>query len=140
MLRDLAIHFPEVRGWFDRIDNAFAGHRRAFRPSQVIFPPPEPSGGKAGMETLWRMDVGPEAIFAANQAAFAFLQRVGVRPDAIVGHSTGEYSALIAAGAQEFDESTIGDDILALNGYYRIAQCGRWHRQGAADRGGWRNE
>ncbi|MGA7384518.1 MAG: acyltransferase domain-containing protein, partial [Methylocella sp.] len=118
MLRDLAMHFPEVRVWFDRIDKAFIGHRRAFRPSQVIFPPPGPSSSNAGMETLWRMDVGPEAIFAANQAAFAFLGRIGLRPDAIVGHSTGEYSALIAAGAQAFDESRIGADILALNGHY----------------------
>jgi acyl transferase domain-containing protein/phosphopantetheinyl transferase (holo-ACP synthase) len=122
MLRDLAMHFPQVREWFDRIDRAFIGHRRGFRPSQMIFPPPGPQGdkggGKAGMETLWRMDVGPEAIFAANQAAFAFLGRIGIRPDAIVGHSTGEYSALIAAGAQEFDEDRIGDEILALNSYY----------------------
>ncbi len=118
MLRDLAMHFPEVRDWFDRIDAAFIGHRRGFRPSQVIFPPPGPPGSKAGMETLWRMDVGPEAIFAANQAAFAFLQRIGIRPDAIVGHSTGEYSALIAAGAQELDKTRMGEEILALNGYY----------------------
>ena len=118
MLRDLAMHFPEVRAWFDLIDNAFAGHRRDFRPSQMIFPPPGPPGSKAGMDTLWRMDVGPEAIFAANQGAFAFLRRLGLRPDAIVGHSTGEYSALIAAGAQDVDESRIGADILALNGYY----------------------
>ena len=118
MLRDLAMHFPEVRSWFDRIDNAFAGHLRAFRPSQMIFPPPGGSDGRAGMAALWRMDVGPEAIFAANQAALAFLRLIGVAPDAIIGHSTGEYSALIAAGAQQFDEATIGADILALNGYY----------------------
>src|SRR5207245_2124989 len=83
---------------FDLMDRAFRDHRRGFVPSQVLFPPPAVQRIEAARR-LWEMDSAIESVFAANQALAALLARLGVRPSAVVGHSTGEYSALLASGA-----------------------------------------
>ncbi|HUD71950.1 MAG TPA: beta-ketoacyl synthase N-terminal-like domain-containing protein [Dongiaceae bacterium] len=129
MLEDLCRHFPEARAWFDLMDRAFRDHPRGFLPSQMLFPPlaglPDAApgaGADAGATArrddahLFEMDVAIESVFAANQAMLAILSRLGLRADAVVGHSTGEYSALIAAGAVEVtsDEALI-DSILEGN-------------------------
>jgi acyl transferase domain-containing protein len=98
MLADLCLHFPEVREWFDLMDRAFRDHHRGFVPSQVLFPPPA-VGRIEAAKRLWEMDSAIESVFAANQALLALLGRLGARASAVVGHSTGEYSALLAAGA-----------------------------------------
>ncbi len=106
MLADLCTHFHEVRKWFDLMDRAFGNHARGFLPSQVIFPRPGAAGGDDGQGQLWAMDGAIEAVFTANQALAALLSKLGVRPDAVVGHSTGEYSSLLVAGAVEIDGET----------------------------------
>jgi acyl transferase domain-containing protein/phosphopantetheinyl transferase len=111
MLADLCLHFPEVRAVFDFMDRAFFGHRRGYLPSQVIFPPPSPGGAGSGDEgpaRIYRMDSGAEAVFTANQAIAALLSALGVAPRAMVGHSTGEHSALLVSGMVR----TAGDDEL----------------------------
>jgi acyl transferase domain-containing protein len=94
MMADLCLHFPEVRKMFDLMDRTFEGHERGYLPSQVIVPPP----GSAANKRLFSMDVGPEAVFCANQAIFALLEKLDVRADAMMGHSTGEHSALVCSG------------------------------------------
>ncbi|MBN1504829.1 MAG: ACP S-malonyltransferase [Candidatus Eisenbacteria bacterium] len=44
------------------------------------------------------------AIFVHSVAAFRVLTQSGVRPTVAAGHSLGEYSALVAAGALGFDD------------------------------------
>jgi malonyl CoA-acyl carrier protein transacylase/phosphopantetheinyl transferase len=111
MLADLCVHFPEVRNAFDVVDRAFVDHERGFLPSDIIFPvanghstaTSEERGGETAYgdagQALWQMDVGTEAVFAASQALTEVLLRLKIRGDFILGHSTGEYSALLAAGA-----------------------------------------
>ncbi|MEA2173114.1 MAG: hypothetical protein QOD00_706 [Blastocatellia bacterium] len=129
MLADLCMHFPEVRGWFDLIDRAFLSHQRKYLPSQVIFPPPTGTGHTQETleQRLWQMDCGPESIFTANQAMLTLLHRLQIRPDAVVGHSTGEYSALVASGANPIeDDEQLTQDILSLNSFYeQLAREGR---------------
>ena len=93
MLADLAMHFPEVREVFDQMDRAFAGHPRGYLPSHTIFPPP----GFAA-ERLYSMDSGAESVFIANQALYALMEELEIRPHCMVGHSTGEHSALLCSG------------------------------------------
>jgi acyl transferase domain-containing protein len=116
MLADLCMHFPGVRRVFDLMDRAFAGHHRGYLPSQVIFPPP---AGVSQRESIWDMDVGAEAVFAASQALVALLNDFGIRPDAVVGHSTGEHSALLVSEVVkvENDEELIAH-ILEVNAVY----------------------
>jgi phosphopantetheine--protein transferase-like protein len=112
MLADLARHFPQVREWFDRMDRAFAGHPRGYVLSQALFPP----AGSAPNENLWSMDIGAEAVFCGNQALYALLATLGIRPDAMVGHSTGEHTALLASGiVQAVDEAELLRHIRGVN-------------------------
>lgn len=94
MLGDLCIHFPEVRRVFDLMDRAYENHSRDYLPSDVIFPPPF---GSPSQERLYNMDSGAETVFCANQAMYALIENLGIKADAMVGHSTGEHSALLAS-------------------------------------------
>jgi acyl transferase domain-containing protein len=98
MLGDLCIHFPEVRRVFDLMDRAYENHPRDYLPSDVIFPPPL---GSPSQERLYNMDSGAETVFCANQAMYALIENLGIRADAMVGHSTGEHSALLASRVVE---------------------------------------
>jgi acyl transferase domain-containing protein/phosphopantetheinyl transferase len=122
MLADLCMYFPEVRAWFDLIDRAFSTHRRHYLPSQVLFPPPrgkERASQEQDDTRLWQMDCGPEAVFTANQAMFTLLRQLHIQPHVVLGHSTGEYSALFATGANQIaSEAQLIQDIIDLNGLY----------------------
>jgi len=98
MLGDLCIHFPEVRQVFDLMDRAYENHPRDYLPSDVIFPPPM---GSPSQDRLYNMDSGAETVFCANQAMYALIEKLGIRADAMVGHSTGEHSALLASRVVE---------------------------------------
>lgn len=100
MLAELCLHFPEVRAYFDRTDRVFAAKERGFAPSDYIFPRPSFSATDEApaSDDLWDMDHAVESILTANQALLFFLQQLEIAPDALVGHSSGDYTALIASG------------------------------------------
>jgi len=117
MLADLCIHFPEVRQWFDFMHEAFA--QRGYRLSDSIFPPP----GIAADTKLFFMDIGAEAVFCGNQAIHALLTHLGIAPDAVVGHSTGEHSALLAAGIVQTDgRPSLLDHVRGVNRAFQELQ------------------
>src|SRR5690606_32541530 len=65
-----------------------------------IYPRPQFGSTEKAISTqLWQIDGAVEAVLTANMAMWILLQKLGVPVDACVGHSTGEYSALLAAGA-----------------------------------------
>ena len=86
MGRDLHDAFPEARATFDEIDAALGE-----RLSRMCFEGPE--------EALKLTANTQPSILAASAAAAAVLARHGLVPDLVAGHSLGEYSALVAAGA-----------------------------------------
>ena len=127
MLADLCLHFPAVRACFDRIDGAFADHPRGFRPSDFIFPRPAlsaPDGQVTGQmsDQLWQIDGAIEAVLTANTGLFTLLNQLGIEADACVGHSTGEYSALLASGAIDVDDEHFMRYLLDLNQRYAEVQ------------------
>jgi len=102
MLSDLCVHFPEMRACFDLIDRAFINSGRGEAlPSQYIFPPP---GSSAASERLWEMESAVAAVTTANRALLTLLSRLEVQPQAVLGHSTGEYTALQASGIMDLSD------------------------------------
>jgi [acyl-carrier-protein] S-malonyltransferase len=89
MGRDLAENFPEARAVFDEADRVLG-----FALSKLCFEGPE--------EELKLTENTQPAILAVSIAAFRVLEASNVLPDCVAGHSLGEYSALVAAGALDF--------------------------------------
>jgi malonyl CoA-acyl carrier protein transacylase len=121
MLLDLALHFPEVRACFDLADRAFVDHPRNYVPSDFIFPRPSFSdGGSAAVEEkLWQIDGAVEAVLIADWAMLMLLRRLEIQPDAILGHSTGDYAAMFASGLIDVtDEPGYIQTIVTLNSLY----------------------
>jgi len=86
MGRALASAFPESRAAFEEADAALG-----FALSRLCFEGPE-------AELQLTANTQP-AILATSIAALRPLVARGIRPDWVAGHSLGEYSALVAAGA-----------------------------------------
>ena len=55
-------------------------------------------------EELKQTYITQPAIFVHSVAAFSVLKEKGILPQAVAGHSLGEYSALVAAGALSFED------------------------------------
>lgn len=122
MLSDLALLFEDVRDWLDFWCGLYPdapGSRR----TDIAFPPStglSPEQRDALDARLHDMDVGSEAVFVGGQAMHALLRGLGVTPDVMLGHSSGESSALAASGAFRFsDPSELAEYIRQLNAVYR---------------------
>ena len=80
---------PVVRATYDE-----AGAVLGYDVAQVSFQGP--------LETLSRTDVTQPALLTNSVAVLRLAQERGLRFDAVLGHSLGEYSALVAAEALSF--------------------------------------
>jgi [acyl-carrier-protein] S-malonyltransferase len=89
MGKDLAANFPESRAVFEEADAALG-----FSISQLCF--------EGSEEALKLTENTQPAILTVSVAAYRALAGRGIEPDFAAGHSLGEYSALVAAGALEF--------------------------------------
>ncbi|MHC0053390.1 type I polyketide synthase [Actibacterium sp. D379-3] len=121
MMADVAMAYPMVREWFDFIGQLTEG-QRFIRLGQVAFPPPSlvDAKGQALLEELiHRVDYGSEMVFAADQAVHGLLTSLGIRADAMLGHSTGENAALVASGLLDLDRGDIGNMIRQMNVIFR---------------------
>lgn len=108
MLADLCLFFPSVRRWFDLLDEAFYESEHP-APSTVIFPAPTsltPEAQQVAEELLMGMDIGPASVFVASMALQELLQTLGLKGDAMVGHSSGENSALTASGIVTYEQTS----------------------------------
>jgi acyl transferase domain-containing protein len=117
MMKDAAMAFPVVRHWFDFI-GALTVNRRATPLGTVIFPPPtlvDEAGRQRLDHLMHRVDYGSEMVFAADQATNWLLTAMGVKPDAMLGHSTGENAALVASGRLKMDQKAVGQMIDQMN-------------------------
>ena len=105
MGRDLAAAFPVARRTFEEADA-----RLDMSLSRLCFEGPE--------ETLVQTEHAQPAIVTASVAAYRVLEETtGLRPVALSGHSVGEWSALVAAGAL-----SLGDAVAAVRERGRLMQ------------------
>jgi len=89
MGKELAEKYPAARSVFAEADKALG-----FPLSELCF---------TGSEEALKLTANTQpAILTVSVAAYRVLAEKGVRPDFVAGHSLGEYSALVAAGALEF--------------------------------------
>jgi acyl transferase domain-containing protein/phosphopantetheinyl transferase len=101
MLTDVLEAFPEARKWFDFWDGLYSAELQD-RPSEAVFPPSKclsESTRERLENNLFGIEMGSESVFIASHALYAVTSRVGLRPDVLVGHSSGEHAALSVAGA-----------------------------------------
>jgi [acyl-carrier-protein] S-malonyltransferase len=89
MGRDLCAEFAAAQATFDEADELLG-----FALSKLCFDGPE--------EELRQTAVTQPAVFVHSMAAWRLLEAEGLKPACTAGHSLGEYSALVAAGALEF--------------------------------------
>jgi [acyl-carrier-protein] S-malonyltransferase len=92
MGKALAAAFPAARRVFEEADDALA-----FPISQLCFEGPE--------DQLKLTENTQPALLTVSIAALAVLTEKGFTPDYVAGHSLGEYSALVAAGALRFADA-----------------------------------
>ena len=92
MGKELADKYPAARSVFTEADQALG-----FSVSDLCF---------TGSEDSLKLTANTQpAILTASVAAYRVLAEKGVRPDFVAGHSLGEFSALVAAGALEFADA-----------------------------------
>ena len=92
MGRELSEHFPVVKETFAEADAALG-----FALSKLCFEGPA--------EELQLTANTQPAILATSVAAYRVLASEGITPSYVAGHSLGEYSALVAAGALPFADA-----------------------------------
>ncbi len=92
MGKSLAETFAVARERFKQADDALG-----FSISRLCFEGPE--------EDLKRTENTQPALVAVSIAAWTVLRSEGVEPDYVAGHSLGEYSALVAAGALDYADA-----------------------------------
>ena len=60
---------------------------------------------KSSTDELTKTQNAQPAIVAVSYAAFKALEDAGIKPDAVAGHSIGEYSALTCSGVISFEDA-----------------------------------
>ncbi len=103
MLQTLRDRVPVVAETFaeaDRIMTPLLGRPLT---SYVFVDGDDPRAVSEAQQQLTRTEITQPAMLATDLALTRMLESYGVRPDMVMGHSLGEYAALVAAGAMSFE-------------------------------------
>jgi malonyl CoA-acyl carrier protein transacylase/phosphopantetheinyl transferase (holo-ACP synthase) len=141
MLAELCLNFPEIREAFDGADAACAMAGDGFLPSALNFPPPGSNGTANVVDEMSQWEKAVVLVYTANTGMSRLLNALHMRPDALLGHSFGQLSALEMAGVlrRGNDEERIRS---AYHGYLHLRDLsnqldlpgGRLLAVGGADR------
>ena len=102
MVADLYEKYDAVKALLKEADN-----RLGFSISRMMFDGPD--------EKLMKTEFTQPAILTASVAVSTILREHGLTPDVVAGHSLGEYSALVTAGALSFSDAI---HVVHLRGKY----------------------
>ncbi len=105
MLAELRESEPIVRATFDEADRIM--EPLIGRPlSEIIFVDPADEAAVAeATEQLRQTEITQPAVLTADLALTRLLGAYGIQPDMVMGHSLGEYGALVASGALPFGDA-----------------------------------
>ncbi len=98
MMADLALHFPEVVDRLDIADRIACELGEAILPSDQLF-----ASDRHGTDGLWDAATAVNVVLSVQWAMYQLLRKLGLSPDVVAGHSSGELLALAAAGALAAD-------------------------------------
>ncbi|MBN2383391.1 SDR family NAD(P)-dependent oxidoreductase [bacterium] len=126
MGRALRDKYSVVREVFDRADQVMLP-RLGQSLSSYIFPAEQgPDGLKKAEEQLKHTRITQPAVLAMDLAIFLLLSEFAIQPDMVIGHSLGEYGALVAARVLTFGDSLIAASARAREmSDLKIEDCGK---------------
>ncbi len=103
MLADLREREPIIRATFDEGDRVT--RRLLDKPlTEYIFADnPDEAAAQRLERQLMQTEITQPAVLTADVALARLLEAYGVQPDMVIGHSLGEYGALMAAGVLSLD-------------------------------------
>ena len=106
MFKDLYNKYKIVKDSFDEADRIMYGIMGKGL-TELFFQNDNASESelKAAEEALMPTEILQPGVLTADYAMFRLLQSFGVKPNVVVGHSLGEYGALIASGVMSFQEA-----------------------------------
>lgn len=105
MARECALYFNEIRDVLEDANHILEQqYPKAL--SQYVFSPAAFSEVDRDIqkESLTDTHVAQAAIGAVSLGFYRFMQRLGISPDVVCGHSYGEFTALHVAGAYSFED------------------------------------
>ncbi len=106
MLADLRDREPAVAHTFDEADEIMAPLLEGRRLSDIIFADrDDPAATARAEEELRRTEITQPAVITVDVALTRLLAEYGITPDMVMGHSVGEYGALVGAGAMSFEHA-----------------------------------
>ncbi len=106
MLRSVAETEPIVGDIFDEADRVMAPLLDGTKLRDYLFvDPDDPAAMAKADEQLRRTEITQPAVLTVDHALTQLLAAHGMRPDFVMGHSLGEYGALVAAGALPFEDA-----------------------------------
>ncbi|HEX04741.1 MAG TPA: 4'-phosphopantetheinyl transferase superfamily protein, partial [Bacteroidetes bacterium] len=101
MMSELCMYFPQVREWFDVLDKEMLDLSNV-RASKVVYPPPTNLTAEDREERIRELltgDFGIGLTIFTDYAMDELLRETfGIKPDVMLGHSTGEISAIANSG------------------------------------------
>ena len=108
----IALVFPgqgsQYPGMGREVSDKFSTARRAFEEADAALDFPISRLCFEGPEEKLKLTENTQpAILTASIALFRIFEEKGIRPDFVAGHSLGEYSALVAAGALKLGEAAV---------------------------------
>jgi [acyl-carrier-protein] S-malonyltransferase len=92
MGQDFYDHDPEARSLFEQ-----AGHVLGYDVAALCL--------KGPAEQLNLTEYTQPALLTVSAVALRLMERAGIRPSAVAGHSLGEYTAVVAAGGLAFEDA-----------------------------------
>lgn len=116
MFADLYIYFPQVRKWVEAFDAIGARINLPELPS-ILYPP---NAGFSAQEDAYvqqaihKVDIGGLGTILASQALYGLLSHLGIKAEAMLGHSNGENTALVASGTMSLDIEGVIQAILNI--------------------------
>ena len=105
MGRDLAAHDPFVAAVFEEADRVLEPILGRKLTSYIFVDRQDPEAVKQAEEDLKQTAITQPAVLTMDTAMCRLLAEYGIEPDMVMGHSLGEYGALVAAEVLTFAEA-----------------------------------